>query len=221
MAFRTRYVVRVVEDGKLVRKKRFATKDAALNFVADKLVRRRKVKIARKRVFNLETFQNTAWGLLPHDPWVSTQGPLSMLFIHHTVTRQLPVSATVEEEKSEMRLLDQIAHSRGYNGISYCWAVFPSGRCYEGRGWLIQEAATKDFNTSSDSIALVGNYSEFKMNDRQRAAIRKLVNRAQRKGVFVKSGLNVRAHREVSATACPGTKITDAEIQRIQHLVNR
>jgi N-acetylmuramoyl-L-alanine amidase len=220
MAFRTRYDVRVIEDGELVTKKRFAAKDAALNFAADKLVRRRRVTIARKRVLILETFQNTEWGIQPHDPWVPTQGPLSMLFIHHSVTKQLPVSATVAEEKQQMRLLDQIAHSRGFNGISYSWAVFPSGRCYEGRGWLVVEAATKDFNTVSDSIALVGNYSQFEMNDRQSAAIRKLVNRAQENGVFVRSGLNVRAHREVAATACPGTKVTDAEIQEIQRAVN-
>jgi hypothetical protein len=220
MPFRIRYDVRVIEDGKLVTKKRFAAKDAALSFIADKLVRRRKVRIVRRRVFVLETFQNTEWGVQPHEPWVSTPGPLSMLFIHHSVTKQLPVSATVGEEKEQMRLLDQIGHARGFNGISYSWAVFPSGRCYEGRGWLVVEAATKDFNTVSDSVALVGNYSQFALNDRHRAAIRKLINRAQRNGVFVRSGLNVRAHREVAVTACPGTKVTDAEIQRIQRAVN-
>jgi hypothetical protein len=57
MAFRTRYDVRVIEDGELVTKKRFAAKDAALNFAADKLVRRRRVTIARKRVFSLRPFR--------------------------------------------------------------------------------------------------------------------------------------------------------------------
>lgn len=215
-----RYEVRVVEDGKLVTKKRFAAKDKALNFAADKLIRRRRVRIARERVFEFETFQNTEWGLSPHDPWVSTAGPLKILFIHHSVTKQLPISASVEEEKAQMRLLDQIAHSRGFNGISYCWACFPSGRCYEGRGWLVQEAATEGFNTSADSIVLVGNYSQFEMTDLQRIAIRKLVNQAQDKGVFVKSGLDVRGHREAAQTSCPGDKVTAEVISALQRAVN-
>jgi hypothetical protein len=218
--FRVFYNVRVIENGKLVTKRRFATKAAAVNWAADKLIRRRRVKIARDRVFQLDTFRNTVWGPRPHDPWQFVTGPLSTLFIHHSVTSQLPVSATRDQEIAQMRLLDQIAHSRGFNGISYCWAIFPSGRCYEGRGWLAVEAATEGHNTTSDSIVFVGNYSTFALSDLQQRAVRGLVNRAQEQGVFVKSGLDVRPHRSASATSCPGTKITDAIIAEIQKAVN-
>ena len=119
-----------------------------------------------------------------------------------------------------MRLLDQIAHSRGFNGISYSWAVFPSGRCYEGRGWLVIEAGTEGHNTSGDSIVMVGNKSAFPMTEQQQAALPALINRAQVAGVFVKGSLNVRAHREVSQTSCPGSKISAAQIAAVQKSVN-
>lgn len=220
--FKIFYNVRVVEDGKVVLKRRFAAKDVALRFVADKLVRRRQVRIARQRVFQLETIQNTEWGLQPHEPWEKAAGPLRMAFLHTSVTTQLPVSASVEQEKEQMRLLDQIAHSRGFNGISYSWAIFPSGRCYEGRGDLVIEAATEGFNTSSDSFCFVGNGDVFALSSLQKVAVRMLIDRKQRQGHLVMTGLDVRGHREVSTQgkSCPGRMITDEDIEAVQRQVN-
>jgi hypothetical protein len=219
--FRLRYDVRVVDkDGKLVWKKRFAAKDKALNAFKDKLTGMRRGSFRPVRVFVSERFQNTAWGPAPHDPWIPGPKPISIVYIHHSVTAQLPVTATVSREAQEMRLLDSIAHGRGFNGISYCWAVMPSSRCWEGRGFGIVEAGTEDHNTDADSIVLVGNYSSFKPSEAQRVAIIDLINRGQAAGFFVKTGLDVRPHRQTSATSCPGSKVLDEWIQSIQKAVN-
>lgn len=225
--FRTRYDVRIVSaDGELVTQKRFIAKDAALNFLADKLIHRRRAKVARKRVFVLETFSNSAWSqglvLAPNGPWQTAPGPYAMCFLHTAVTQQLPMSATVEQERQRMRLLHQIALSRGFNGISYSWIVFPSGRAWEGRGDFVVEAATEGFNTTSDSICFDGNGDAFAPNESQLAAAKALINRKQANDVYVKTGLNVRGHREVSTQgkSCPGTKFTDAHIASIQKAVN-
>jgi hypothetical protein len=216
-----RYDVRILgRDGKLITKKRFALKDAAVRFVADKLKNRRKARIDTVTVATLKTFQNTAWGPSPHDPWVRGPQPVSELFFHHTVTKQLPVTASLEAEREQMRLLDQIAHSRGFNGISYCWVCFPSGRCWEGRGWGIVEAATEGHNTSGDSLVFAGNYSAFKLSEQQKQAAVALVNRAQVSGFLAAKGLNIRGHREVDSTSCPGDKITSAWIESVQAKVN-
>ena len=58
------------------------------------------------------------------------------------------------------------------------------------------------------------------LSPEQRAAIPLLIKRAQSQGVFVKSGLDVRAHREVSATSCPGSKVSADYIQELQKAVN-
>lgn len=220
--FKIVYHVRVVEDGKVVLKRRFALKDQAFTFAADKLIRRRRVRIARQRIFRLETHSNESWGIRPHAPWTKAAGPFKQVFLHTSVTKQLPVSASLEAEQEQMRLLDQIAHSRGFNGISYSWGIFPSGRAHEGRGDFVIEAATEGFNTTSDSIVCVGNGDLVGLSRSQRAAIVAIINRKQRQGVFVQSGLNVRGHREISTQgkSCPGHKITDADLAAIQRAVN-
>ena len=219
--FRLFYDVRIVnKDGELVTKRRFLSKDKALNFVDEKLIGRRRATVKPGVEFVLVTFENTAWGPAPHDPWVEAPKPISEVFIHHSVTKQLPATATIAEEKEQMRLLDQIAHGRGFNGISYCYVVFPSGRCWEGRGFGIVEAGTEGHNTSGDSIVLAGNYSAFEPTAVVLKAVTALINRAQRDGFFVKAGLNVRAHREVSQTSCPGDNVTAAQIATIQKNVN-
>lgn len=227
MATIIRYDVRVVDkDGKLVTKKRFTAKDAMLRFIADKLTGRRRVKIARRRITTLETFQNTAWSqgltLMPLGAWQKTAGPYSQAYLHTAVTPQLPVSATVAQERERMRLLHQIAVSRGFNGISYSWIIFPSGRAWEGRGDHVVEAATEGYNSTSDSICFDGNGDAFAPSSIQLAAARMLINRKQTKGVYVKTGLDVRGHREVSTQgkSCPGNKFTDAHIAAIQKAVN-
>ncbi len=215
------YTVRVLEDGKVVNKRRFAAKDAAFNWAADKFHRGRKVTVSSRDVFKLVTFQNTAWLQDTHN-WVAAPKPIAKVFIHHSVTKQLPVTATVDEEREQMRFLDQIAHGRGFNGFSYCWAVFPSGRAWEGRGFGIIEAGTLNHNTDGDSIVLVGNYSQFTPNANQLKAITALINRGQRDGFFVQSGLDVIPHRDSGGdpTSCPGDKTTDGMIAGIQRAVN-
>lgn len=222
MAFEARYDVRVIEDGKVVTQRRFKLKAAAVKFLADKLVRRRKATIRKGRVFVLETFGNSVWGppKTPLGPWQSAKGPLKEVFIHHPVIAELPVSASIEQEKAQMRLLEQIGISRGFNGISYSWIVFPSGRAWEGRGWLVIEAGTEGHNTSGDSISLAGNKDAFAMSEQQRIAVRKLIEQGQRVGALAKTGLDVRAHREVSQTGCPGKHVTAAQIDAWQKAVN-
>lgn len=50
--------------------------------------------------------------------------------------------------------------------------------------------------------------------------MRQLIERGQRDGFLHKTSLNVRGHREESATSCPGTKVTDAQLAAWQKAVN-
>lgn len=219
--FETFYDVRVVEDGKVVlHKEHISGKDRLLRFVKDKTRRGRRVIIRTRRKFTLTTFQNTAWLQDSHD-WVKAPTPISKVYIHHSVTKQLEPTATVDEEREQMRLLDQIAHGRGFNGFSYCWAVFPSGRAWEGRGFGIVEAGTLGHNTDGDSIVLVGNYSVFKPSEAQLLALRALINRGQRDGFFT-AKVDCIPHRRSGGepTSCPGDNMTDAMVEQIQKAVN-
>lgn len=220
------YKVRVVnKDGELVTKRRFTAQDAAFRFAQDKLIHRREVQVRRQVVDELKIYSNDSWGITakgPNGPWQKASGPFKMSFFHTSVTKQLPVSASLEEERAQMRLLDQIARSRGFNGISYSWVIFPSGRIHEGRGNFVVEAATEGFNTTSDSICFAGNGDQFALSSLQIRAATGFLNKLQNDGVYVKSGLDVRGHREVSTEgkSCPGNKVPDSVLAGIQAAVN-
>lgn len=217
--FQIRYDARIIDSsGKLVVKKRFKLKDAAFNWAKSRMTGSRRADLRRARTHVLTVLQNSAWQLHPHS-WSKAAGPLKVVFLHHSVTKQLPEGASLEEERAEMRNLDAIAHGRGFNGLSYCWVVFPSGRAWEGRGWLVIEAATEGHNTTSDSICFAGNLSAFKPTEAQIITAEKLINRGQAVGALAKV-VDVRPHRSASSTSCPGSNLTDGMIEGIQRRAN-
>ena len=219
-----RYDVRVVnKDGKLVVKKRFVHADQAWNFAEDKLKWQRTVKVIRKNLedpFKMQIIRPDQWGISDHDAWSKAPGPLDEVFFHTSVTKQLPKSATVAQEKEQMRAVDSIAHARGFNGFSYSWGILPSGRVYEGRGWLTVEAATLGFNEGSDSICFIGNTDAFKLTKEQELAALALIERGQKFGKLA-AKLDLRAHNDVAPKACPGRFVTDEMIAGWQRKVNR
>lgn len=214
-----RYDVRVFnKDGKVVTKKRFKTPRLAFRFAKEKFQSRRAVKVTKVEVAPAFRIR-TGWGKRDHDDYQMAPKPVSTVFIHTSVTPQLPPDATVEEEKEQMRNVDNIAFGRGFNGFSYSMGVFASGRVYEGRGFGVVEAATGGFNTTSDSIATIGNTDAFNPTTKQIEAIVQTIRWGQDNGYFVHNGLQVRGHREVAAKACPGQFFTNAILEEIEDRV--
>lgn len=141
-----------------------------------------------------------AWDAAPPlRPPSRISGPVSKIFLHHTVTDSGPP----EREAELMRHVQQIAFDRGFSDISYSFLVFPTGNTYEGRGFGIVGAHTEGHNSTSYALCLVGNYEVEAMTDAQVEAVRALIAEGQREG-FVAAGPEIRGHRDVSATACPG-----------------
>ena len=167
-----------------------------------------------------KVFSRKEWGALParSNPG-KVKDPVGQVFIHTSVTSQLPKKATVKQEKEAMLVLQGIAFGRGFSDISYSFVIFPSGRVYEGRGWGVTQAATLGFNDQSYSFCTGGNTDAFQETNPQVEAITRLINRGQRNG-RIKKHVDVRGHREVAPKACPGAKFTDAEIQAVQRDVN-
>ncbi len=126
------------------------------------------------------------------------------LRVHHTVTAFKYKATTVAgrklEEQEHMRLLQNIAFSRGFNDLSYNYVLFPSGRVYVGRGQRVVGAHTLGYNTHV-GVALVGNYDERRVTYRQRRGMRRLV-------AYLREQYGAKAnkvpHCATYATACPG-----------------
>jgi hypothetical protein len=118
------------------------------------------------------------------------------VFIHHSVSR---APSTVAAERAEMRNLQQIAFSRGFNDISYSFIVFPSGRIYEGRGKGVEGAHTLGYNDTAYGLCCAGNYETAKPTDAMVKSLRWL-----RRTYLNLGDKPCRAHQSVYATACPG-----------------
>ena len=89
----------------------------------------------------------------------------------------------------------------GWNAIAYNWLVDEQGVIYEGRGAGIVSAATRPWNTRTESICYTGNGDEI-VPEKTLESIRWLVGEIQKRYSFK---LWVKGHRDLAATACPGS----------------
>ena len=141
------------------------------------------------------------WGAAPPRGGLVKQASTSQgLFLHHTVAG---APSTSEGEKAEMRNLQQIAFSRDFTDVSYPYVTMPSGNIYEGRQEGYVGAHTLNYNSTSLAVALAGNYEASRPGDQMVAAVRWLRTNYLADRL---SSNQFRPHREVYATACPGTQ---------------
>ena len=127
--------------------------------------------------------------------------PAREVWLHHSVT----ASPSPDREHAAMRQLEAIGQSRFGGGVSYTWAVMPSGTVYEGHSPNRRGAHTKGRNSTARAIVLVGNYDVDQVSDAQVKAVIRLLDHARRSGWIATARLNG-GHRQVpgAQTACPG-----------------
>lgn len=218
---RITYVVRSVDrDGNVVFKEEYKEIGPALDKVRRQVERgrkaivRREIEEAQFRIIPAED-----WGRRAHTPYSYAPPKLKTIFLHTSVTKHLEASALKRTEMAEMRNVDNIAFGRGFNGFSYNFGVFASGRAYEGRGFRVVEAATDPYNFESDSICFIGNTDAFKPTDAAIDAVVAIIKLGQKRGHYAET-LDIRGHREVAPKACPGRYVTDQMIAAVQARVN-
>jgi hypothetical protein len=132
--------------------------------------------------------------------------PVRELWLHHTVTSA--PAHNIEAEKAAMRSVEAIGQSRFGRGISYTFAVMPSGRVYEGTGAGRLGAHTGGRNSISHAIVLVGNYDTTVPSNTMLTGVADLVRHGHRSGWWQANRLTG-GHRDVKATGCPGRHAYD------------
>jgi hypothetical protein len=143
-----------------------------------------------------------SWGARYADGDKTLSGLAVGVFIHHTVTKQLSPSASVAEEREQMRSIESIGQSRFGTGISYNVIVFPSGRAYQGASFNRRGTHTGGRNSTVRSISFAGNYETNKPTDAAIATAAAIYEEG--KGKWWGHGAPLYGHRDLSQTACPG-----------------
>ena len=93
----------------------------------------------------------------------------SKVYVHHTVGPNRRWTAA--QEREHMRQLERQHIGQGWSTLGYSFVIFPSGRCYVGRGPKGLPAAQGGANSGSIAIALVGTFSRTVPTVRARARV--------------------------------------------------
>lgn len=129
--------------------------------------------------------------------------PVKEVWLHHSTTK--PPPDNIADEYAAMRLLENIGEQRFGAGISYTFAVMPSGRIYEGHSINRIGTHTKDHNKIGVGIVLVGNYDKIAPPSAMLEAVAKLLVHGKEVGWWGRAALTG-GHRDVRATGCPGNQ---------------
>lgn len=141
--------------------------------------------------------------------------------IHHTVT-------TVRKDPClNMRIIEDVLNNRRPRltpGYSFC--ADPSGVILEGAGNMVG-AHTRDRNSTSYGIALIGNYNQMQPTLLQLVNIARTINLLRMTGAVEgdPSKIRILGHRDHQATACPGNNVYNrnlngmSAIQWIHHFM--
>ena len=123
------------------------------------------------------------------------------LILHHTAS----TSATPQE-------IHDLHVRNGWSGIAYHYYVRKSGLIYRGRPEDTQGAHCRGYNGVSIGVCFEGNFETDVMFAQQFMAGKALITDILRRY----PGIEVKGHRELNATACPGKKFPLNEYKHIQ-----
>lgn len=156
---------------------------------------------------DLEIISRSEWGATAGDGSKARALPATETWLHHTVTKHLPMTATKAEECAQMRVIEGIGVERfGVTyGFPYTFAVFPSGRIYAGHNIEKVGAHTKGHNTVGVAITLPGDYTLTAPTTPQLRSVARLLVHLHEQGKTASSRLTG-GHRDVFDTACPGDR---------------
>lgn len=156
----------------------------------------------------IDIISRRVWGNSYGLGWGKRPLPAEHVILHHTETNAPPVGATLEQDIKAVKYVDYIGYTR-FNyageqaGISYTWVVPPSGRVFEGHDVERQASHTAGHNYSGVGIALIGNYDNDLVNEKQIDAIARLLLEAQANGLIKNAKVDFN-HNDTFNTACPG-----------------
>ncbi len=120
--------------------------------------------------------------------------------IHHSGVKNGPKGVTAVRAFERHHML-----ANGWNAIAYNWLIDEQGVIYEGRGAGVVSAATRPYNSRTESICYTGD-GDKKIPAKTRASLTWLIGDIQKR---YNKKLWVKGHRELASTSCPGNVLFD------------
>lgn len=151
----------------------------------------------------MRIYSRAEWGARRGDGDADAPTPAAEVWLHHTETRPPGPTATEAEDFAAMRGLERIGDQRFGHGISYTFAVMPSGRVLAGHSVDRRGTHTKGHNTAGRAIVLVGDYRQLTPTEAALTAAAQLLAEGLRRGWWQRPVLTG-GHRDVVKTLCPG-----------------
>ena len=143
-----------------------------------------------------------AWGMTPRlGPLMQPARPLAV--IHHALDPDVACGVGQVIEVAALKQMDTY-QVRKFGRFSYQWAVFQSGRIYEGQGWGRIGAHVKGNNSRAYGIVLVINGDRQLPTEAAAESVRALLA-AGVQGGFLASDFRTVGHGDVlEGYECPG-----------------
>ena len=148
------------------------------------------------------------WGAQPatKSAYTLRDTPVPYVIISHTVTNFC--FTRVECVLSVREIQDFHITVRQWNDIGYNFLVGGDGLIYEGRGWDVTGAHTKNHNHHSIGISFIGHFEQTSPTVGQLQAAKRLIQAGFKAGKLSRD-YKVLGHRQLVMTESPGDVLFD------------
>uniref|UniRef100_A0A4W5KLN8 Peptidoglycan recognition protein 5 n=1 Tax=Hucho hucho TaxID=62062 RepID=A0A4W5KLN8_9TELE len=130
--------------------------------------------------------------------------PAKRVVIHHTALLHC---------RGIRDCMDQLIHiqtihmqDRNFDDIGYNFLIGGDCTVYEGRGWGVMGAHTKDNNRDSLGIAFMGNFNHESPSPAALSSVKQLLQCGVSQG-HLHPGFTLLGHRDLGDTECPGERL--------------
>ncbi|HEY5927046.1 MAG TPA: N-acetylmuramoyl-L-alanine amidase [Kofleriaceae bacterium] len=144
------------------------------------------------------------WGARRPRCSMSSQTP-TRATIHHTVT---PTNDSMSPQARLRQIQAFHMFTNGWCDIGYNYLVSRDGRIWRGRGATTVGAHVENSNTGNVGVSFIGTYTSTAPTETQMCNSAKLLRRLHEDfGGVSLNRTDVKGHRQLGSTACPGTAL--------------
>jgi hypothetical protein len=152
-------------------------------------------------------------GAVPRSKWARSgpivalakpMGSVRRITVHHDAIDPLP-SSSPDDVARRLEAIRNGHIGRGWADIGYHYAIDPSGRIWQGRPLTLQGAHVGDQNENNLGVVMLGNFERQAPTRQSLESLDRLIAWEMRR--YRISMGEIRTHREMSPTACPGRNL--------------